>query len=116
MNWRFWKVRVDKESIPYTAFVCHKGRYEYNRMLFCLMNAPTTSQRAPDIILSGCKWQTCLVYLDEIIVFSQTKEENLVPLDQVLQVLRMASISMDLKKVSFFPNLGHIIRPGTPKV
>jgi len=36
-----------------------------------LTNAPASFQRALDIILSGLKWQICLVYLDDVIIFSE---------------------------------------------
>jgi len=42
-------------------------------MPFGLKNAPATFQRALDIILSGVKWQSCLVYLDDVIIYSKTQ-------------------------------------------
>jgi Reverse transcriptase (RNA-dependent DNA polymerase) len=42
-------------------------------MPFGLQNAPATYQRAIDIILSGLKWRTCLVYLDDIIIYSASR-------------------------------------------
>jgi hypothetical protein len=38
-------------------------------MLFGLTNAPATFQRMVDVVLAGLKWNTCLVYLAEIVVF-----------------------------------------------
>eukprot|EP00171_Calliarthron_tuberculosum_P022608 IDg22608t1 len=119
-NWGYWQTPIAKEDIPLTAFTCHKGLYEYTRMPFGLMNAPATFQRALDIILAGYKWQTCLVYLDDIIVFSKNGEEHLKHLADVLDALHQAGVSLNLRKCSFFTDkikyLGHVIRPGTLEV
>jgi len=58
---------ADREK---TAFTTHAGIYHWLSMPFGLTNAPATFQRALDIILSGLKWQLCLVYLDDVIIFS----------------------------------------------
>ena len=71
-------------------------------MLFGLRNAPATFQRALDIMLSGVRWQICLVYLDDVIVFSRTVEQHVKHLDTVLSLLRSAGMSMKLKKCAFF--------------
>lgn len=114
-NWGYWKVRFDDESISYAAFVCRKGLYEYKSMSFSLTNAPATFQMALDIFLARYKWQTCLFYSDDIIVFSQTKEEHLGHIDQMLHAFSLSLISLNLKKCSFFTDhikyLGHIIIP-----
>eukprot|EP00171_Calliarthron_tuberculosum_P013936 IDg13936t1 len=119
-NWGYWQTPMAPSAIPYTAFTCHKGLFEFVRMPFGLMNAPATFQRALDIILAGYKWQTCLVYLDDVIVFSKTYEEHLTHLDQVLTALKGAGVTLQLRKCEFFTDrikyLGHIIRPGTLEV
>ncbi len=85
-------------------------------MPFGLRNAPATFQRAIDVILSGIKWQHRLVYLDEVIVFSNTMEQHVAHLDHILGLLRAAGVSLKLKKCDFFTlsvnYLGHVIRPG----
>ncbi len=73
-----------------------------------------------DIILSGYKWDTCLVYLDDVIVFSRTLGDHIEHVDAVLTALRGAGVSLKLRKCQFFTDriryLGHIIRPGTLEV
>eukprot|EP00171_Calliarthron_tuberculosum_P023134 IDg23134t1 len=119
-NWGYWQTPMAPKAIPYTSFTCHKGLFEFVRMPFGLMNAPATFQRALDIILAGYKWQTCLVYLDDVIVFSRNYDEHLVHLDQVLTALKGAGVTLHLRKCEFFTDrikyLGHIIRPGTLEV
>jgi len=81
-----------------------------------LTNAPATFQRALDIIRSGVKWQSCLVYLDNVIVYSRTEEEHIGRVDHVLRLLREAGVTLRLPKCRFFRTtveyLGHEIKPG----
>jgi len=67
-NAGYWQVDIAPEDREKTAFVCHEGAYQYKQMPFSSTNAPATFQRALDIILSGVKWQSCLIYLDNVIV------------------------------------------------
>lgn len=89
-------------------------------MPFGLTNAPAAFQRAVDIILAGFKWQTCPVYLDDIIVFSRNEEDNLAHLDEVLTALENAGVTLNLSMCSFFTKaikyLGHVIKLGTLEV
>ena len=85
-------------------------------MSFGLTNAPATFQRALDIILSGLKWQLCLVYLDDVIIFSASAEQHVKDVDVVLTRLREAGVTLNAEKCTWFSNeveyLGHIVRPG----
>ena len=81
-----------------------------------LTNSPATFQRALDMILAQFKWQTCLIYIDDIIIFSRDEESHLRHVDQVLEALHRANVTIKLSKCDFFTNkvkyLGHIIKPG----
>ncbi len=81
-------------------------------MPFGLTNAPATFQRALYIILSGYKWHTCLLYLDDEIVFSKALREHIAHVYAVLTALREAVFSLKLRKCHFFTDriryLGHI--------
>jgi len=115
-NAGYWQVAIAPEDRKKTAFVCYEGAYQYKRMPFGLTNAPATFQRALDIILSGVKWQSCLIYLDDVIVYSKTEEEHVGHVDRVLRLLRDAGVTLRLPKCRFFRNtveyLGHEIKPG----
>ena len=115
-NSGYWQVNMAEEDKDKTTFVSHMGTHRYRRMPFGLRNAPATFQRALDIILSGVRWQTCLIYLDDVIVFSETPEQHLEDVDEVLRLLGQAGVSLKLKKCEFFQPkvnyLGHVITPG----
>ena len=115
-NSGYWQIPVDPRDRDKTTFVCHAGSYRYRRMPFGLTNAPATFQRTLDLLLSAYKWKFCIVYLDDIFIFSWTFDVHLEKVDKVLVTLRRAGVSLKLKKCHFFTDtvnyLGHIIRPG----
>ena len=112
----YWQLPIRPGDMEKTSFTCHQGTFMYNRMPFGLCNAPATFQRALDIILAGYRWQTCLVYLDDVIVFSRNEEDHIRHVREVLTALRDAGVTLKLRKCEFFTTsvkyLGHIIRPG----
>jgi len=83
-NTGYWQIPMAVNDIDKTAFTCHIDTYEYLKTAFGLTNTPATFQRARDIILSAMTWQTCLFYLDDVIVFSDTPENHVKALDEVL--------------------------------
>ncbi len=112
----YWQLPIKKEDRHKTAFVCHTGTYQYNRMPFGLTNAPASFQRALDMILTKYKWKQCLIYLDDVIVFSNSIEDHIQHVDDILSCLAHAGVTLKIKKCSFFTTtveyLGHIIKPG----
>ena len=69
---------MDKESKQYTAFTLGSmGLYECESMPFRLCNAPPTFQRLMQNCLGELNLTYCLIYLDDMIVFSKTPEEHL---------------------------------------
>jgi len=119
-NAGYWQIPVLEEDRDKTTFVCHEGAYRYIRLPFGLSNAPATFQRAIDMILGGLKWKHCLVYLDDIIVFSQTPGEHVEHLREVFAALSKAGVSLKAKKCHLFQEeveyLGHIVGRGELKV
>jgi hypothetical protein len=82
-------------------------------MPFGLTNAPATFQRMMDVVLAGLKWNTCLVYLDDIVVFAPTVSQHLERLETVLQRIDKAGLKLKLSKCSFLEQslkvLGYIV-------
>ena len=73
---RFWQIRMDEASKQYTAFtVGNLGFLECNRMPFRLCNVLATFERL--ICMGELNFIYCLIYLDDLIVFSRTAEEHL---------------------------------------
>ena len=78
LNSGFWQVPMDEESKQYTAFTLGSmGLYECKSMPFGLCNALPTFQRLMQNCLGELNLTYCLIYLDDVIVFSETPEEHL---------------------------------------
>ncbi|UYV69423.1 hypothetical protein LAZ67_6003537 [Cordylochernes scorpioides] len=73
----YWQIEVDDKDREKTAFITPDGLYEFNIMPFGLCNAPVTFERMIDNVLRGLKWDMCLCYLDDIVVYGSTFKEHL---------------------------------------
>ena len=110
----YWQVEVEEADKEKTAFtVGPLGFYECNRMPFGLSNAPATFQRLMESCLGDMNMQSCLIYLDDIVVFSQTFEEHVEWLEKVFQRLIDAGLKLSPAKCHLFQDklkyLGHIV-------
>ena len=74
----FWQIAMDKALKQYTAFTLgNLGFFNCEHMPFCLCHAPATFQRLMQNCLGKLNLTYCLIYLDDVIVFSKTEEEHL---------------------------------------
>jgi len=101
-NAGYWQIRVAAEDRDKKTFTSHTGLFRFLRLPFGLVNAPASFQRALDIILSGLRWRTCLVYLDDVIVFSGTVDDHVRHLREVLLRLEKAVVSLKPSKRHLF--------------
>ena len=103
MNSGFWQVPMDKESKQYTAFTLGSmGLYECESMPFGLCNAPPTFQRLMQNCLGELNLTYCLIYLDDVIVFSDTPEEHLRRMRVVFDRLREHGLKLKPSKCEVF--------------
>ncbi|KRY46609.1 Retrovirus-related Pol polyprotein from transposon 17.6 [Trichinella britovi] len=111
----YWQVEVDKRDREKTAFATPLGLYQFKVMPFGLCNAPGTFQQLMERTLSGLVGKSCLVYLDDIIVFSTTEEEHLTRLEEVFQRLKGVGLKIKPQKCQLMKKkvvyLGHVITP-----
>ena len=109
----YHQVEVAPQDRDKTTFICPRGMYRYRTMPFGLCNAGATFQRLMDVVMSGLHLDVCLVYLDDIIIFSRTVEEHLERLVRVLGRLRSAGLKLKPEKCSLFQRsvsfLGHVV-------
>ena len=70
-------------------------------MTCTVCNAPATFQRLMDLVLAGLLWQTCLVYLDDVIVLGRSFDDHLKNLRAVFDCLRQAHLKLQPPKCSF---------------
>lgn len=110
----YWQVEMAPTDKEKTAFVTGLGGlWQFKVMPFGLCNAPATFERVMETALQGLTRKICLVYLDDIIVFGQTFEEELANVAMVFQRLGDAGLKMSPKKCNLFQKrvkfLGHIV-------
>ncbi len=70
-------------------------------MPFGLTGAPPLFQRNMDKVLKGLLWKNCLVYLDDIVIYSATFEQHLLDLGEVLKRLAEFDLKVKLSKAVF---------------
>ena len=98
----YHQIRVKEADIHKTAFVSRYGSYEYTVMPFGLCNAPATFQRIMNHLLREGLDKFVLVFLDDILIFSRTKEEHLQHIRAVLHRLGSEKFFGRLCKCEFF--------------
>ena len=109
---RFWQVRMSEKSRQYTVFtVGSLGVYEFLRMPYGLCNAPATFQRLMQGCLGELNLTYALVYLDDVIVYSNTEEDHLRQLQAVFERFHEHGLKLKPSKCSFLRKqitfLGH---------
>lgn len=107
----YHQVAMHERDRDKTAFTTPFGLYEYVRMPFGVCNGPATFQRLMQVTMSDLIFQILLVYLDDILVFSETFEQHLKRLETVLKRLAETGLKVKLQKCAFLQQsvkfLGH---------
>ncbi len=94
----YWQILLKKRSRKYTAFLTAYGLYQFKVMPFGLVNAPAIFQRLMNNILRDYLKKFCLVYLDDIIIYSKSLKDYKRHVRKVLQAIRSASLKLKLAK------------------
>ena len=115
MNKGFYQVPLDQDSEDKTAFCSPWGKYAFTRMPFGLMNAPATFQRCMNETL-GQHAHCSSTYIDDVLVYSNSWEEHLAHLHEILASLRQAGLTAKPSKcvwgATSLEYLGHKIGRG----
>ena len=109
----YFQIPLKEDDIPKSAFVCKYGHFEMTRMPFGLNNAASTFQRTMELALQGLQWITCLIYIDDIIVFGRNFEEHLRRVEEVFERLKNAGLKLKPDKCNMLQTevvfLGHVV-------
>jgi len=109
----YHQIKIAEEDIYKTAFRTRYGHFEFKVMPFGLTNAPATFQSMMNNLFQEYIDKFVSIYIDDILVFSKSKEEHLEHLKIVLDILRDAKLYGKMSKSEFFKTemefLGHIV-------
>lgn len=109
----YYQIEMDEQDKAKTAFVCPLGFWEFNRMPQGITNAPSTFQRLMEHCMGSLNRSEVLVFIDDLIVFSETLEEHDRCLIQVLNHLKEYGLKLSPDKCKFFQTsvryLGHVV-------
>jgi hypothetical protein len=107
------QIRMLPEGEYKTSFKTHHGHYQFKVMPFGLTNAPATFQCIMNQLLQPFLRRFVLVFLNDILIYSPTREDHMQHLQMVLETLRANKLYLQASKCSFaqnsLENLGHII-------
>lgn len=98
----YHRIRIARGDRWKTAFRTRYGQFEYLVMPFGLTNAPATFQAYINEALKGLLDDFCIAYMDDILVFSNSREEHARHVRKVLERLREFSLYAKLSKCEFF--------------
>lgn len=120
----FWQIPLDPTTKHKTSFVTADAQYQFTRLPFGLSNAPISFQQTMSTLLRGIVNKFVLVYIDDLIIFSETYDEHKRHLEEVFSRLRLANLTLKPSKCQFASSsveyLGHFlsedgIRPNPEK-
>ena len=97
----FWQVSIKEEHRERTGFTVPSGHYEFTRLPFGLSNSPANFQRQMDTVLKDLIGVELWVYIDDVILFSDTAEEHARRLENVLQRFQQANLQLHPGKCVF---------------
>jgi hypothetical protein len=98
----FTQLEIHEPDVEKTAFRTHRGLFQFKRMPFGLRNGPSIFQRIMRGILAPYLWLFCLVYIDDIVIYSRSYEDHIGHLDKVLSAIENSGITLSPVKCHLF--------------
>ena len=89
---------MEEEAKAYTAFITHKGMFEFEVLPFGIKNSPGVFQRSMDLIFGDLYGREVLTYIDDIIIFSNDEDQHYKLLGEVLRRCVEAGLFLRLSK------------------
>ncbi|XP_014261398.1 uncharacterized protein K02A2.6-like [Cimex lectularius] len=98
-NHGFWQLNLARDSQDYTTFITPFGRFKFQKLPFGITSAPEEFQKRMTRALEGAK--NCLIHIDDVLVWGNTKEEHDKYLRRVLEKIKKAGITLNKGKTEF---------------
>ena len=97
----YWQIAMHPDSIKITAIITPRGQFEFLVMPFGLKQAPGWFQLLMNDVLRSVIGKICVVYLDDIIIYSKTLDQHIKDIETVFDLLRKAVLQIKVKKCKF---------------
>ena len=114
----FYQVPLEPSSRPKTSFITEFGQFQFTVLPFGLQNSSSSFMRLVDKVLEGCHTYA-QAYIDDIAIFSQTWDEHIRHVNEILTRIANAGLTVKPKKCNFANHevsyLGHIVGNSTIK-
>ena len=111
----YYNIRIEEDSEQHSTFLTHMGYYRSRIMQQGDRNASATMVRAMYEIFKDMVFTDLVIYIDDIIIYSDTYDEHVAILRKVLQRLLDEKFWLKASKCQFFTKrldiLGHILTP-----
>jgi hypothetical protein len=98
----FWTIPLHESDKKYSAFRTNEGLFEWNVCPFGMTNIPSAFQRTMDTILAGLKGINCLCYCDDVLIYSESFDQHLKDIRQVVGRLGEAGMTFKTSKCEMF--------------
>ncbi|KAJ9546782.1 hypothetical protein OSB04_019325 [Centaurea solstitialis] len=109
----YHQVKVREEDVQKTAFRTRYGHFEFVVMPFGLTNAPAVFMDLMNRVCRPMLDKSVIVFIDDILIYSKTKEDHVVHLIEVLETLRRERLYAKFSKCDFWLQevqfLGHLV-------
>ncbi len=121
----YHQIFLDTKSRPYTAFTTPLGKFQYKTMPFGLKNAPSYFQNLMYLVLKRYVNKICIVYMDDIVIYSKTIDQHYKDLRFIVLYLAENGLCINFEKCLFasdsisflgFNIKGNILSPDTKKI
>lgn len=92
----FYQIGIEEKSQEYTAFTTQFGKYKFTKTPFGLINALKFFQNTLRILLKDVP--NIAIFVDDIIIFTKTKAENIVTFKRNIQIFIDNNIVINFEK------------------
>ena len=97
----FYHINLEEASRKYTSFVTPFGQFEYCVSPFGLKTSPSVFEKMVELLLSGLNHEDLVLYIDDILIFSNSEDSHLQTIEKVLQRFQKHNISVKINKCEF---------------
>jgi len=88
----YYQVPMHPNDVPKTTFICHQGKFEFLPMPIRVRNAPAVFHEPMQKMFRDCK-AYCSLYMDDLIIYSDSWEAHVAHVREVLKCLRVAGLT-----------------------